>query len=183
MVEATALIRSQNISKTNNASWQESLLKKLLAGGRKCFSWQASYDTDLALPESNSISTLARKRREDKEKWINDFRGGCQWVRFIYSRLYVALGGNGAHIIEQGSQCRAAELAALHRRHANDHRFPKPVALTLAIGAVQATSEEWMEFSESANCRAGKLVSADMFLRWAKLMGINVDAKQEILRS
>lgn len=75
------------------------------------------------------------------------------------------------------SSRRAAELAALHRRRANDHRFPKPVALTLAIKAVQATAEEWTDFGESAESKAGKLASADLFLRWVKLMGINIDTK------
>lgn len=98
-----------------------------------------------------------------------------QNVLIINLRLQVALGGPDALAIESQAQYLARQMDTVHTKFESDAEFPKRMAL---INSVLSTADEWRVFAASVgnkpSARPLDLVSEDVFLRWIKLAGVDI---------
>lgn len=156
----------------------EQLLTGLDESGRYFFEWYHDWLTDTSQRDSEQLSKLAMRRKENMHMWLDDFMGMCKIPFLLHGRMRVALGSNRAVFAEQQCQMLAQELAATRRRKENTAGFTEPYVLGSTYTSILATAEDWRRFSISVDeglvCGKRMLAGREMYVRWIRQVGINV---------
>lgn len=157
--------------------WQ--LLADLEESGRYFFDWYHDWVTDTAQPDSEQLSNLTMRRKENMHLWLADFMGTCKIPILLHGRMRVALGRNRAAVAEQQCQMLAQKLAAIRRSKENTAGFQEPYVLRSIYTSILATAEDWMQFSigvdEGLLHGERMLVGREMYLSWIRQVGINAE--------
>lgn len=152
ILDCTAIIKSEEYS------GRELLINELLEEG-KIFAQLHGDLIETATIQGNL-----------KAAWYRQYIGGSHSIHIMYSRLLVALNADNAYLIEEHLQERATDLKRTQiYRDANYSATEVELKVT---HAALATAEEWLEFAATGS--ENRLIAPDIYLRWLRLMGVEV---------
>lgn len=173
VVECTALILAQDTTNRHISSDRKYLLEKLHRLRRPFLKWFHDLMETFGRPDLDAIGLIEYCHTKPGLKSFCDYLAAGPGACLVHQRLHVALGGDGASRVEQQSQKLARNLALMFQRHADDPTFAKPIIMVSVVKATLATAGEWRQFGASS-ASGGKLVPAETFRRWVKLIGVNI---------
>lgn len=172
VVECTALI-TKNTTDQHTSSDRKYLLEKLHKLRRPFLKWFHDLMESFGRPDLDAIGLMEYCHTKPGLKWFCDYLAAGPGACLVHQRLHVALGGDGASRVEQQSQKLARNLALMFQRHEDDPTFAKPIIMRSVVNATVATADEWRQVGASSASR-GKLMPAEAFKRWVKLIGVNI---------